>query len=247
MSCNGVLKFGHIPDKEEVVNSYTLTLNKEILNSITNEPIALGNDTFNFTLKDENGKAYNATSDSNGTINFMALPGSKQNGVTKEFTLTENLTDDQIAAGFTPKEDIEVKVKLDVSKETAKYMDKENRVVLERTTYTTTVSNVMIDNENTSTVTNILDLKTSAKIPVIKIADGIAQESFSFCLKEITGNINEVVNDPNGNVALKDGVNLAEQALVEPNRTVIITPGDATSAQKTDTAEFTFEYPQVNK
>lgn len=242
VSCNGVLKFGHIPDKEEVVNSYTLTLNKEILNSITNEPIALGNDTFNFTLKDENGKAYNATSDSNGTINFMALPGSKQNGVTKEFTLTENLTDDQIAAGFTPKEDIEVKVKLDVSKETAKYMDKENRVVLERTTYTTTVSNVMIDNENTSTVTNILDLKTSAKIPVIKIADGIAQESFSFCLKEITGNINEVVNDPNGNVALKDGVNLAEQALVEPNRTVIITPGDATSAQKTDTAEFTFEY-----
>lgn len=242
VSCNGVLKFGHIPDKEEVVNSYTLTLNKEILNSITNEPIALGNDTFNFTLKDENGKAYNATSDSNGTINFMALPGSKQNGVTKEFTLTENLTDDQIAAGFTPKEDIEVKVKLDVSKETAKYMDKDNRVVLERTTYTTTVSNVMIDNENTSTVTNILDLKTSAKIPVVKIADGIAQESFSFCLKEITGNINEVVNDPNGNVALKDGVNLAEQALVEPNRTVIITPGDATSAQKTDTAEFTFEY-----
>lgn len=242
VSCNGVLKFGYIPDKEEVVNSYTLTLNKEILNSITNKPIALGNDTFNFTLKDENGKAYNATSDSNGTINFMALPGSKQNGVTKEFTLTENLTDDQIAAGFTPKKGIEVKVKLDVSKETAKYMDKDNRVVLERTTYTTTVSNVMIDNENTSTVTNILDLKTSAKIPVIKIADGIAQESFSFCLKEITGNINEVVNDPNGNVALKDGVNLAEQALVEPNRTVIITPGDATSAQTADSAEFTFEY-----
>lgn len=242
VSCNGVLKFGYIPDKEEVVNSYTLTLNKEILNSITNKPIALGNDTFNFTLKDENGKAYNATSDSNGTINFMALPGSKQNGVTKEFTLTENLTDDQIAAGFTPKKGIEVKVKLDVSKETAKCMDKDNRVVLERTTYTTTVSNVMIDNENTSTVTNILDLKTSAKIPVIKIADGIAQESFSFCLKEITGNINEVVNDPNGNVALKDGVNLAEQALVEPNRTVIITPGDATSAQTADSAEFTFEY-----
>ena len=247
VSCNGVLKFGHIPDKEEVVNSYTLTLNKEILSSITHEPIALGDDTFSFTLKDENGKAYNATSDSSGTINFMALPGSKTNKptVTKEFTLTENLTADQIAAGFTssiPEKGIKVEVKLDVSKETAKYKDKDNRVILERTTYTNKVSNVKIGDENTSTVTNTLDLKTSAKIPVIKIADGIAQESFSFCLKEITGNINEVVNDPNGNIALKDDVNLAEQALVEPNKTVTITPGDATSAQKTDTAEFTFEY-----
>lgn len=247
VSCNGVLKFGHIPDKEEVVNSYTLTLNKEILSSITHEPIALGDDTFSFTLKDENGKAYNATSDSSGTINFMALPGSKTNkpNVTKEFTLTENLTADQIAAGFTssiPEKGIKVEVKLDVSKETAKYKDKDNRVILERTTYTNKVSNVKIGDENTSTVTNTLDLKTSAKIPVIKIADGIAQESFSFCLKEITGNINEVVNDPNGNIALKDDVNLAEQALVEPNKTVTITPGDATSAQKTDTAEFTFEY-----
>lgn len=247
VSCNGVLKFGHIPDKEEVVNSYTLTLNKEILSSITHEPIALGDDTFSFTLKDENGKAYNATSDSSGTINFMALPGSKTNkpNVTKEFTLTENLTADQIAAGFTssiPEKGIKVEVKLDVSKETAKYKDKDNRVILERTTYTNKVSNVKIGDENTSTVTNTLDLKTSAKIPVIKIADGIAQESFSFCLKEITGNINEVVNDPNGNIALKDDVNLAEQALVKPNKTVTITPGDATSAQKTDTAEFTFEY-----
>lgn len=245
VSCNGVLKFGHIPDKEEVVKSYTLTLSKEILSSITNEPIALGNDTFSFTLKDENGKAYNATSDSSGTINFMALPGSKQDGVTQRFTLTENLTADQIAAGFTssiPEKGIEVEVKLDVSKETAKYMDKNNRVILERTTYTSKVSNVKIGDENTSTVTNTLDLKTSAKIPVIKIADGIAQESFSFCLKEITGNINEVVNDSNGNVALRDGVNLAEQALVEPNKTVTITPGDATSAQKTDTGEFAFGY-----
>ena len=245
VSCNGVLKFGHIPDEEEVVNSYTLTLNKEILSSITNEPIALGNDTFNFTLKDENGKAYNATSDSSGTINFMALPGSKQDGVTQRFTLTENLTADQIAAGFTSsisEKGIKVEVHLDVSKETAKYMDKDKRVILERTTYTSTVSNVKIGDENTSTVTNTLDLKTSVKIPVIKIADGIAQESFSFCLREITDNINEVVNDPNGNVALKDGVNLAEQALVEPNKTVTITPGDATSAQKTDTDEFTFEY-----
>lgn len=244
VSCNGVLKFGHIPDKEEVVNSYTLTLNKEILSGVTNKPIALGNDTFNFTLKDENGKAYNASSDSNGVVSFMALPGSKNSG-TKKFTLTENLTDDQKAGGFTssiPENGIKVEVKLNVSKETAKYKDKDNKVVLERTTYTTTVSDVKIGDENTSTVTNILNLKTSESIPVTKIADGIARESFSFCLKEITGDINEVVSDPNGNVTLKDGVNLAEQALAEPNETVTITPGDATSAQKTDTAEFTFEY-----
>ena len=105
---------------------------------------------------------------------------------------------------------IDVHVSLNVKKEVASYKEKDNNVLLTSTTYTTTVNSVQIGNQSgddAATVTNTLDLKTSVNIPVTKIADGIAANTFTFGLKDVTANIDSLVDQAGNKITLKNSVN----------------------------------------
>lgn len=239
VACNGTVEFGTYPQENEIAKPYTLTLNKEIISGITKQPIALADDSFTFVLTDGTTE-YRASSDKNGDINFTALPGGKTGG-SKTFTLKEELTDEQVAAGFVssvPEDGIGIKVDLTVTSEKVTIGTKTT------TTYTTTVSSVKIDDVATSTVTNTLNLKTSANIPVTKIAEGIPAETFTFGLKDVTESIDSLVDQGGNKITLKDSVNLAEQALTSPNKTAIIEVADSTTeaVSGTDVETFKFDY-----
>lgn len=127
---------------------------------------------------------------------------------------------------------IDVHVSLNVKKEVASYKEKDNNVLLTSTTYTTTVNSVQIGNQSgddAATVTNTLDLKTSVNIPVTKIADGIAANTFTFGLKDVTANIDSLVDQAGNKITLKNSVNLAEQALTASDETATIAVADSTS------------------
>lgn len=239
VACNGTVEFGTYPQENEIIKPYTLTLNKEIISGITKQPIALADDSFTFVLTDGTTE-YRASSDKNGEINFTALPGGKTGGW-KTFTLKEELTDEQVAAGFVssvPEDGIGVKVDLTVTREKVTIGTKTT------TTYTTTVSSVKIGSETTSTVTNTLNLKTSASIPVTKIADGIAANTFTFGLKDVTSNIDSLVDQAGDKITLKDSINLAEQALTSSDKTATIAVADSTAeaVSGTDAETFKFDY-----
>lgn len=117
---------------------------------------------------------------------------------------------------------IDVHVSLNVKKEVASYKRKgQQRSPDFPRPYTTTVNSVQIGNQSgddAATVTNTLDLKTSVNIPVTKIADGIAANTFTFGLKDVTANIDSLVDQAGNKITLKNSVNLAEQALTASDR-----------------------------
>lgn len=242
IACNGTLHFGDFPQKEEIINGYTLSFNKEVVSGITGKKLSLQEgETFSFVLTDKaTGDSYKASSNEKGEINFTNLPGLKASGE-KTFTLTEEKKD-----GYTSSigEGAEVKVQLNVEKSSVTYGS------LTTTTYATTVApgSIKINGTATDTVTNTLNLTASAEIPVTKIAEGIAANTFTFGLKDVTDCIGTLVDISDDKVALKEGVDLAEQALTSPNKTAIIEVDDSTGgeASATDEKTFTFNYkPQA--
>lgn len=148
IACNGTLSFGDFPQKEEVVNGYTLSLKKEVVSGITGESLSLQEgETFSFVLTDEEtGESYKANSNEKGKINFTNLPGLKAS-TEKTFTLTEEEKD-----GYTSSigGGVEVKVQLNVEKSSVTYGS------MTTTTYTTNVvpGGITIDDTATDTVTN---------------------------------------------------------------------------------------------
>lgn len=250
IACNGAIKFGKF-DKEDktTVNPYTISLTKKIVNSL-GDPLHIGpDDVFRFELTDkETNETYEGYTE-NGNLQFT-LPGFDAEGVKeKTFSLKECLTDKQKEAGFVSSipDGIDVLVNLSVKKEVARYKEKDNNVLLTSTTYTTEVSSVQIGNQSgddAATVTNTLNLKTSVNIPVTKIADGIAANTFTFGLKDVTANIDSLVDQAGNKITLKNSVNLAEQALTDSDETATIAVADSTSevVSGTDAKTFKFNY-----
>ena len=238
ISCNGTLQFGTYPQEDKIVNNYTLGLTKEVISGITKKPLALTDgDRFTFTLTDkEDGSTYTAVSNEKGEINFTNLPGL-EDSATKEFTLKE--TDSRGLVSSIPGDaGVAVEVELTVETSSVTYGN------MTTTTYTTTVSSVKIGGETTSTVTNTLNLKASVNIPVTKVADGIPAETFTFGLKDVTENIDSLVDQADGKITLKDSVKLAEQALASSDKTATIEVADSTTekASGTNSDAFTFDY-----
>lgn len=238
ISCNGTLQFGTYPQEDKIVNNYTLGLTKEVISGITKKPLALTDgDRFTFTLTDkEDGSTYTAVSNEKGEINFTNLPGL-EDSATKEFTLKE--TDSRGLVSSIPGDaGVAVEVELTVETSSVTYGN------MTTTTYTTTVSSVKIGGETTSTVTNTLNLKASVNIPVTKVADGIPAETFTFGLKDVTENIDSLVDQADGKITLKDSVKLAEQALTSSDKTATIEVADSTTEKDsgTNSDAFTFDY-----
>lgn len=238
ISCNGTLQFGTYPQEDKIVNNYTLGLTKEVISGITKKPLALTDgDRFTFTLTDkEDGSTYTAVSNEKGEINFTNLPGL-EDSATKEFTLKE--TDSRGLVSSIPGDaGVAVEVELTVETSSVTYGN------MTTTTYTTTVSSVKIGGETTSTVTNTLNLEAPVNIPVTKVADGIPAETFTFGIKDVTENIDSLVDQADGKITLKDSVKLAEQALTSSDKTATIEVADSTTekASGTNSDAFTFDY-----
>ena len=246
ISCNGTLEFGTRPDEKEIVDSYSLVLGKKLVNSInTDQGITLSPGEFSFELtgqdRDGNTIHRSATNDANGNIVFTSLPGSKESGCV-EYTLTETISDVQQAAGYIspiPAQGWRVKVDQNVAVTT------HNIASTKETIYRTEVTGISINGKTTSTVTNTLNLKASVNIPVTKVADGIPAETFTFGLKDVTANIDSLVDQADDKITLKDSVKLAEQVLTSSDKTAIIEFADPTTEEKasgTNSDAFTFDY-----
>lgn len=250
IACNGAIKFGKFDTEEKTtVNPYTVSLTKKIVNSLGDLLDIGSDDVFRFELTDkETNETYEGYT-KNGDLKFI-LPGFSTEGPKeKTFSLKEILTNEQKDAGFVSSipDGIDVHVSLNVKKEVASYKEKDNNVLLTSTTYTTTVNSVQIGNQSgddAATVTNTLDLKTSVNIPVTKIADGIAANTFTFGLKDVTANIDSLVDQAGNKITLKNSVNLAEQALTASDETATIAVADSTSevVSGTDAKTFKFNY-----
>lgn len=246
ISCNGTLEFGTRPDEKEIVDSYSLVLGKKLVNSInTDQGITLSPGEFSFELtgqdRDGNTIHRSATNDANGNIVFTSLPGSKESGCV-EYTLTETISDVQQAAGYIspiPAQGWRVKVDQNVAVTT------HNIASTKETIYRTEVTGISINGKTTSTVTNTLNLKASVNIPVTKVADGIPAETFTFGLKDVTANIDSLVDQADDKITLKDSVKLAEQVLTSSDKTATIEFADPTTEEKasgTNSDAFTFDY-----
>ncbi|MEI3546908.1 MAG: FctA domain-containing protein [Adlercreutzia sp.] len=250
IACNGAIKFGKfVTEEKTTVNPYTVSLTKKIVNSLGDLLDIGSDDVFRFELTDkETNETYEGYTE-NGDLKFI-LPGFSTEGPKeKTFSLKEILTNEQKDAGFVSSipDGIDVHVSLNVKKEVASYKEKDNNVLLTSTTYTTTVNSVQIGNQSgddAATVTNTLDLKTSVNIPVTKIADGIAANTFTFGLKDVTANIDSLVDQAGNKITLKNSVNLAEQALTDSDETATIAVADSTSevVSGTDAKTFKFNY-----
>lgn len=250
IACNGAIKFGKFDTEEKTtVNPYTVSLTKKNVNSLGDLLDIGSDDVFRFELTDkETNETYEGYTE-NGDLKFI-LPGFSTEGPKeKTFSLKEILTNEQKDAGFVSSipDGIDVHVSLNVKKEVASYKEKDNNVLLTSTTYTTTVNSVQIGNQSgddAATVTNTLDLKTSVNIPVTKIADGIAANTFTFGLKDVTANIDSLVDQAGNKITLKNSVNLAEQALTASDETATIAVADSTSevVSGTDAKTFKFNY-----
>lgn len=241
VGCNGSLEFGNF-DKKEVVNSYDLSLGKKLVSANTGKKIDLKAGEFTFKLS--NGKeTYQATNDTEGNIIFGGLKGKKKSA-TETFTLTEELTDEQKGAGYSstiPESGIPVTVTLKVEK-------KVTTGSIVTTYYTTTPSSVKIGNTDNLVITNTLQLKTDGSLPVTKIADGIPAGIATFNLKEVTNNIDSLVDQSSAPTTLKSGVDLAAIASNEPDQTKTIEMPDSVQSAQTATTAFKFDYkPQSAK
>lgn len=180
IACNGTLHFGDFPQKEEIINGYTLSFNKEVVSGITGKKLSLQEgETFSFVLTDKaTGDSYKASSNEKGKIKFTNLPGLKDSGE-KTFTLTEEKKD-----GYTSSigEGAEVKVQLNVEKSSVTYGS------LTTTTYTTNVvpGSIKINGTATDTVTNVATPKGSWKFQADKFFYGVgAPSDCSFTMQEI--------------------------------------------------------------
>lgn len=188
VGCNGTLEFGTFQRYDETVNSYSLSFTKELVSGVTGGKLELKEGEFKFVLSD-GINSYTATNRADGTVVFEGLPGQKTGG-DKRFTLTEELTASQKEAGYTSPigNGVDVTVQLAVAS---------NRVTVGAVTttkYTTTVSSVQIVGTGTDTVTNTLNLKASARIPVKKVVQGINEGSFEFVLNDVTNNITDLID-----------------------------------------------------
>lgn len=234
VSCNGTLEFGTYPQSDEVINDYTLSLNKKIVAGKDNQNIDLGaNDRFSFTLTDtETNKTYTAKSNKRGEINFTALPGLKQSG-TKHFVLKEIE-----AAGYEsfPEEGLNVEVDLAVSKEMVKYGN------LQKTTYTTTQSAVEISGQKTTDVTNTLKSTyegfslglTKQILTTLDANLNLDGRTFNFALYDGDAKVAEGTSDNEGktSLAVTNG-DYAKQAYEETNgqKTFTFTLKETASAE----------------
>lgn len=239
VACNGTLQFGTFPQKDEIVNNYTLSLDKEVVSGINDETLSMQeSDTFEFVLVDNDDpkKKYKTTStivNGKGKIDFTDLPGVKTSTSVespKTFTLYENLTEDQKASGFEstiPEEGVQITVDLSVESSSVTYGN------MTTTTYNTTAGNIRIANEKTATVTNKLSPKASLTLPVTKIAYGIHKDTFVF-------DLNEIKDDPTlDDKTLKPGTSLADIAAAQGHKTVEIALDDSLTEE--ERGEKTFE------
>lgn len=252
ISCNGTLSFGPRPETKEVVDGYNLTLNKKLITNLSGDKgIDLSPGEFEFELSyEEDGKikTCSATNDGDGNIEFEGLPGSKVDGNKVTYNLKENLSNKQVEAGYEspiPEDkgwDVVVTQKVSC--------EVHSIPPTTETIYTTEAAEIVINDEATKTVTNTLNLNTSANIPVTKVAEGIGAGTFTFGLKDITGSIGNLVDFSDDKVVLKENTDLAAQALTSPNKTATITVEDSTTgtASTTDEGSFTFGYvPQATE
>lgn len=263
VASNGALEFGAYDwSSDSFEKSYELVLNKEIINSLGQEigKNETGNKTFNenerfgFTLVEEDGTKHHAVSGADGTISFPGLPGLEEsdfNGQSSvEKTVTFKLTEESVD-GYKTLPESAVEVTLKGAKKVSKFLTAGNSMHTS-TVYETAIKDngVKINGEPTTTVTNTLDLETSANIPVTKIADGIAANAFTFGLKDVTENIGTLVELSGDKIVLNENADLAAQALMSPDKTATIEVEDSANGmvsatdEKTDEADgaFTFEY-----
>ena len=253
VGCNGVLEFGTFTKEEEAENSYCLELEKELVNSISDEILTLNKDEFSFELEEINepegeNKVYKATNTADGKVVFEGLDGVKTR-TEKKFILRETPTDG-ITSSLGKGAEVDVVLNSTSEKTTI------GTVVI--TKYETSVESIKISGVETNKVTNTLNLKASASIPVTKIAEGIGKGTFTFGLKDVTGDIDDLVDQSSdGTITLKGSNDLGkivEEALEsekaiedldeKTTKTVTIEVGDSTGgkASATDEEAFTFEY-----
>lgn len=183
IGCNGELMFGEFP-KNDFVNPYTLSFVKKIVNLNDSSGVGLEGETFNFKLVDKDGKTVGAvTNDKDGQVSFSVKDDTlKSEGPhTRTFTLTEELTNEQKAAGYQSIDPIGVTVKLIVS------MAETTNPLKATTTkvYTPTVTSVTFSTGNTAEVVNKIEPKASLELPFSKTIDGIEGGTFKFEMKEV--------------------------------------------------------------
>lgn len=251
ISCNGTLSFGPRPETKEVVDGYNLTLNKKLITKLSGDKgIDLSPGEFEFELSyEEDGetKTCSATNDGDGNIEFEGLPGSKVDGSKVTYNLKEKLSEEQVEAGY--RSPIPEDKGWDVVVTQKVSCEVHSIPPTTETIYTTEADKIVINGEATKTVTNTLNLNTSANIPVTKVAEGIGAGTFTFGLKDVTESIGNL-DLSDDKVVLKENTDLADQALTSPDKTAIITVEDFTNgtASATDEGSFTFEYvPQATE
>lgn len=238
-------------ETKEVVDGYNLTLNKKLITNLSGDKgIDLSPGEFEFELSyEEDGetKTCSAANDGDGNIEFEGLPGSKVDGSKVTYNLKEKLSEEQVEAGY--RSPIPEDKGWDVVVTQKVSCEVHSIPPTTETIYTTEADEIVINGEATKTVTNTLNLNTSANIPVTKVAEGIGAGTFTFGLKDVTESIGNL-DLSDDKVVLKENTDLADQALTSPDKTAIITVEDFTNgtASATDEGSFTFEYvPQATE
>lgn len=184
IGCNGMLMFGEF-QKNDFVNPYKLSITKKIVNATDNSNVDLKGESFAFKLRDKNGNVVAAAhNDEGGKVSFDIEDDTlKQEEVTHErtFTLVENLTEGQKAAGYQEIAPIQVTVTLTVS------MSETKKPLMATTTkvYTPVVESVTFGNNGKAEVINKIDPQTSISLPFEKTIDGINGGTFNFELTEM--------------------------------------------------------------
>lgn len=216
VASNGALEFGTFDwENESFAQSYSVVLQKEIVNSLKNQIGKKEDGTysftederFTFTLTDKDTKeTYKATSDENGVITFVGIPGFTANDFsggkttvekTKQFTLTEESN-----ALYDTIKEVTVDVKLQGKKETTKFITSA-QVMHSSTVYETEVESVTVGQQNNNIVTNTLQLKGEETLQIQKNTVGIGGGSFDFQVQEVNVPEESAVSDDE--VVLPDG------------------------------------------
>lgn len=250
VGCNGTLEFGPLPKSEEVIAPYILEFNKKLLNNVSNEKLALKAGEFKFKLFGKDKRVYTATNDEEGNIRFEGITGS-QESTTVTFKLQEELTEDQIKAGYTSS--IEGGVLVDVELKVTKDSPIVGGTTVTR--YSAKPVSVKLRSTESNEITNTLNLKASESIPVKKIADGLYSGEFKFALKEVAPADGDITVDENNNVILKDGQSLLTLPVkegTEEERTISVGksvdgPVSGTTnpdAEEEEYKDFNFTYEQ---
>lgn len=251
VGCNGTLEFGPLPKSEEVIAPYFLEFNKKLLNNVSNEKLALKAGEFKFKLFGKDKRVYTATNDEEGNIRFEGITGS-QESTTVTFRLQEELTEDQIKAGYTSS--IEGGVLVDVELKVTKDSPIVGGTTVTR--YSAKPVSVKLRSTESNEITNTLNLKASESIPVKKIADGLYSGEFKFALKEVAPADGDITFDENKDVTLRDELSPlslpVKEGTKEEVRTISVknsvqAPTSGTTipdATKDEHKDFNFTYEQ---